>query len=104
MCSRTNAACRRNLVLKATAVAGELLKGGLRIEPGKVALVQTRKEVERGWRAVGEMLFSEGQPELAAQVRRLVDEMHPPRTEKERIAAELVQRAYKVRIREERTR
>jgi hypothetical protein len=86
------------------AVAGELLKGGLRIEAGKVALVQTRKEVEGGWRAVGEMLVSEGQLELAAQVRRFVDQMPPPRTEKERIAAGLVERVREFRIREDRTR
>lgn len=86
------------------AVAGELLKGGLRIEPGKVALVQTRKEVERGWRAVGEMLISEGQLELAAQVRRFVDQMPPPRTEKERVAAGLVERVRANRAREELTR
>lgn len=86
------------------AVAGELLKGGLRIEPGKVALVQTRKEVERGWRAVGEMLISDGQLELAAQVWRFVDQMPPPRTEKERVAAGLVERVRATRVREEPTR
>jgi len=86
------------------AVAGELLKGGLRIEPGKIALVQTRKEVERGWRAVGEMLVIEGQIELAAQVRRFVDQMPPPRTEKERVAAGLVERVRANRVREEPTR
>lgn len=83
------------------AVAGELRSGGLRIEPGKVALVQTRKEVERGWRAVGEMLVSEGQIELAAQVRQFVDQMPPPRTEKERVAAGLVERVRANRVREE---
>lgn len=86
------------------AVAGELLKGGLQVEPGKIVLVQTRKEVERGWRAVGEMLVSEGQVELAAQVRRFVDQMPPPRTEKERLAAGLVQRVCKSRVQDERTR
>lgn len=86
------------------AVASELLQGGLRIEPGKGALVQTRKEVERGWRAVGEMLVSEGQLELAAQVRQFVDQMRPPRTEKEGVAAGLIQRARAFRVHEERTR
>jgi hypothetical protein len=86
------------------AVAGELRNGGLRNEPGKVALVQTRKEVERGWRAVGEMLISEGQLDLAAQVRRFNDQMPPPRTEKERLAAGLVQRVREIRVHDERTR
>jgi len=86
------------------AVAGELRNGGLRIEPGKVALVQTRKEVERGWRALSEMLASEGKIELAAQVRRYVEQMRPPRTEREIIAAGLFERVRANRVREEPTR
>jgi hypothetical protein len=53
---------------------------------------------------VGEMLISEGQLELAAQVRRFVDQMPPPRTEKERVAARLVERVRANRVREEPTR
>ncbi len=57
---------------RAEAVASELLKGDLRVERGKSNLMETRKEVERGWRSVSEILASEGQTDLAAQVR-LVD-------------------------------
>jgi hypothetical protein len=99
--SRGASAHLRELV---EAVAGELLKGGLRNEPGKAALVQTRKEVERGWRAVGEMLISEGQLELSAQVGRFVNQMPPPRTEKERLAAGLVESVREIRVRVERAR
>src|SRR5207302_3479310 len=41
---------------RAEAVAAELLKGDLRVEPGKSKLVETRKEVERGWRATSDIL------------------------------------------------
>jgi hypothetical protein len=51
------------------AVIGELAKGGLRVEPGKTKLVEARRDVQRGWRAVADILHSEGQEELAAQVR-----------------------------------
>jgi hypothetical protein len=77
---------------RAEAVAPEFLKGNLCIEPGKSTLMATRKEVERGWRATSDILLSQGQPELAAQVRRFANQMSPPQTEKERLAAELLDR------------
>jgi hypothetical protein len=67
-------------------VGAELLNSNLRVEPGKSKIIQTRNEVERGWRAVGDLLVIEGQPELAAQVRRFVAQMPPVQTEKELIA------------------
>jgi hypothetical protein len=78
-------------------LAAELLNGELRSEPGKSKLVQTRKGIERGWRAIGDILVSEGQPELAAQVRRFVGQFLPPRTEKEWVAAELLKSAREPR-------
>jgi hypothetical protein len=80
-------------------VGRELLAGGVNVEPGKSRLVATRKEVERGWRAVSDILLNEGQPELAARVRRFVDEMPPPRTDKEVLA-----HALAARVREGRER
>lgn len=71
---------------RADRVGAELLNGNLRVEPGKSKIIQTRNEVERGWRAVGDFLVLEGQPELAAQVRRFVAQMPPAQTEKELIA------------------
>ncbi len=64
------------------SVAAELFAGDIRVEPGRLRLV-ARKEVQRGWRAVSEILLNQGQAELAAQVRRFADQMPPPRTEKE---------------------
>ena len=83
------------------AVASELLQENVRVEPGKSRLVQTRREVDQGWRAASDILLSEGQSELAAQVRRFVDQMPPARTEKERIAGQLLERARERQIRSE---
>jgi len=71
------------------AVAGELSKGDLRIEPGKTKLLHTRRNVERGWTAISEALEAAGQHDLATQVRKFVDQMPAPRTEREWIAARL---------------
>lgn len=74
---------------RAETVARELASGKLRIEPGRASLVATRNEVQRAWLAVGDILIRQRQPELASQVRRFLDELRPPRTEKEQIAAQL---------------
>jgi type IV secretory pathway VirD2 relaxase len=76
---------------RADAVAQEMAKGKLRIEPGKASLVATRKEVQRAWLAVGDILIRERQPELAAHVRRFADQMAPPLTEKEWVATRLTE-------------
>lgn len=72
--------------------AGELAKGNLQPDPGKSRLLQTRKEVERGWRALSEILNAEGQGELATIVGRFAGQMLRPRTEGEQIADALLQR------------
>ena len=72
---------------RADAVEAELRSGGLKIEPGKATLVATRRQIEQGWRAVSEILVSQGQRGLAADVRKFVLEMPPAMTEKEFIAA-----------------
>lgn len=74
---------------RAEAVAGELLEEDLHVEPRKRSLAKTRKEVERGWRAVSELMLSDGRPELATEIRRFIDQMPPARSEKEWIAYEL---------------
>jgi Relaxase/Mobilisation nuclease domain len=85
---------------QAEIVAAELLKGNLRVEAGNSKLVQTRKEVERGWRAVSEILAREGQPEIASQVERFVYQMSPARTENEQIAVAVLERARQPRAKE----
>ena len=56
---------------RAEAVAAELSTGSLPVEAGKAKLLQTRKEVERGWWAVSNILAAEGGAELASQVRAI---------------------------------
>jgi hypothetical protein len=68
---------------KVESVAAELPMGNSTVEACKSKLVQTREEIERGWRAVSETLVREGQPELASQVERFVSQMSPVRTERE---------------------
>jgi hypothetical protein len=77
---------------QAEAVAAELLKGGNRVEPGKRALAETRRQVEMGWRAVADSLADIGHQNLARNVQLFVERMPPPRTEKELIAQRLLER------------
>jgi hypothetical protein len=76
---------------QAEAVAGELLKGKLLVEPGKKKVAETRSQVETAWRTVGDMLARQGQAELATQLRGFVDAMSPARTDKEWVAAALME-------------
>jgi Relaxase/Mobilisation nuclease domain len=83
------------------AVARELNEGKLQIEPGKEKLLRTREEVRRAWLAVSGKLARDGYPEIAMQVRRYVEQMPRPGTEKEYIAARLlVQRSHEPKISE----
>jgi len=53
---------------RAVLVAKELQNGNIRAEPGKTKLMQTRQDVEHGWRTVSQILEHAGQPALAAEV------------------------------------
>jgi Relaxase/Mobilisation nuclease domain len=79
----------RRTEARAEAVRAELSKGNLRVVAGKAKLLKTRREVERGWWAVSDILGNEGQPELAAKVRQFVERMPPPRTENEQLSTRL---------------
>jgi hypothetical protein len=83
---------------KLRMVASELMRGRLRVEPGKSKLVETRRVVEGGWRAISDLLVSGGQGMLAKDVERFVEQMPAPRTEKEEIASELLARARESRM------
>jgi hypothetical protein len=85
------------------SVAADLHAGRpIHVEDGKDKLLRTRREVERGWRSVSDVLLREAQPELAAQVRRFVDKMMPPRTENEWFAEELHSRLQTDYLQEQR--
>jgi hypothetical protein len=80
------------------SVALELVRGGLATEAGSDRLRATRREVVRGWDAMAESLEREGQRELANLVRRFVDRMPTPRTDRESVAHELRQRLHETRV------
>jgi hypothetical protein len=82
------------------AVHSELVKGKLQVESGKAKLIRTRQEVRRGWQAVSDQLTRQGHPEIAAQVKRYVERMPRPLTEKEFIATRLLERAREPKTRE----
>lgn len=75
---------------RAKTVTEELGHGDLRIEHGKARLISTRRHVLAGWRAAGDALDDQGLPELSREVRKFVDHLGPPSTEKELLAAEIL--------------
>jgi predicted transcriptional regulator len=79
----------RHTRTRAEAVAADLLKGNLRVEAGKAKLLETRREVERGWRAVSDILVREGRAGLAREARQFVDNMPRVMTDKEYLATRL---------------
>jgi hypothetical protein len=85
---------------RVNAVAQELVRNKLQVEPGKAKLIRTRQEVHRAWLAVSDTLAHQGHPEIAAQVRRYVEQMPKPLTEKEYIATKLLEHAREPPVRE----
>jgi hypothetical protein len=85
---------------RVNAVAQELVQGKLQVEPGKAKLIRTRKEVLRAWLTLSDTLTQQGRPEMAAQVKRYVEQMPKPLTEKEWIATKLLEHAREPRVRE----
>jgi len=82
------------------AVARELIQDKLQVESGITKLIGTRQEIHRGWHAVREELTRQGHPEVALQVKRYVEQMPKPLTEREYIATKLLERARESKIRE----
>jgi hypothetical protein len=82
------------------AVVRELVQGKLQVESGKTKLIRTRHEVRRGWRAVSDELARQGHLGIAAQVKRYLDQMPKPLTEKEYIATKLLEHAREPKTRE----
>jgi len=70
-------------------VARELARGDLKVEPAREQILATRRAVVRGWLAVAETLEKQEEKDLAVAVRRFVQEMPAPLTEKQWIAAQL---------------
>ena len=80
--------------MRVVGVANELKNGKLAIELGKAQVLETRIDVQRGWQAVTRILKTEGHSELAVKVKLFADRMPPPRTEKELLAEDLLNRIH----------
>lgn len=80
---------------RALAIARELREGHLHTDVGKDTLLNTRRNVERGWRDVSDLLERDGEHDLASQVRRFVRQMPPSTTEREWIADRLLTHSHR---------
>jgi hypothetical protein len=87
---------------QAEAVTAELIKGNVRVEPGKRTLAETRRRVESGWLNLAIGLAKDGHKDLAHDVQRFVDHMPPARTEREQVSHELRQHVRDPRVLEQR--
>jgi hypothetical protein len=79
---------------RAEAASHGLRHGGQQPERGRLRLFTTRRDVERGWRALGELLEREGVHDVAAEVRRFASQMPPVHTDRELIANALRARLH----------
>jgi len=70
-------------------VAGELSRGTMIADVATSKLISTRREVERGWRAVRDLLAERGNDKLAGSIGRYVENLAPARTEKEYRASQI---------------
>ena len=80
----------RHFKARAKLVLDQLRDGGLKSEPGKRVLVETRRQVQAGWLAAAEALTAAAHDRLADQVRRFVDQMRPALSTNERLTLALV--------------
>jgi hypothetical protein len=71
-------------------IATELSKTGTVTDPARATLVKTRKAVLAGWEGVAAALDAQGQIELAGDVRYFAQHLPPVRTDRERLAEDLI--------------
>ena len=87
----------RHVLNRVERIARELRTGGLKPVPGKVKLLETRRDVIKGWHAVADAFLEAGQGALAEKIWGFIGGMRPPLTTDEQLAAKLAERP---RIRE----
>jgi hypothetical protein len=88
---------------QAEAVAAELLKGEVALERGQQKMLESRRTVEHSWHAISRLLAKDGHPDVSRQARAFIEQMPPPLTDKQLIAAELVRNATNARRHHERS-
>lgn len=82
----------RHLRERVQRIAGELRSGGLKPDPGKRKLLETRREVIAGWHAAADALLDAGNGALAEKIWRFIGGMPRPLTTDEQVAAKLEER------------
>lgn len=73
-------------------IAEELRDGGLKPNPGKAKLLETRSDVIAGWHAVADALLAAGQGAIAEKIWGFIGGMHRPLTTDEQFASKLEER------------
>jgi relaxase-like protein len=81
-------------------VGDEIRVGKLTREPGKSTLQSTRAVVEREWESTARRLEAQGERVLAADVRKFAQNLPPPRTEREWVAAGILAEIARRELRE----
>lgn len=64
-------------------VIQEVAQGKRSVDPGKRKLLETRRQITRGWAVIHDLLEEAGQAAVARQVRRFLSRMPPVATEQE---------------------
>src|SRR5687767_8501235 len=74
------------------SVAGDLQTGRVNPGHGKEQLLRTRRDVERGWAYVSQLLKLDGDVDLADRVQQFAREMPPAFADREWMAADIMHR------------
>lgn len=81
----------RHLQDRLARVLDEQRRGVVRSTPGKVKLLETRREVVAGWHAAAEALLEAGQGALAQKIWGFIGGMRAPLTTDEQLARNVVE-------------
>ncbi|MGE0465315.1 MAG: relaxase/mobilization nuclease domain-containing protein [Steroidobacteraceae bacterium] len=85
------------LIAEFETVASAVLRNETTVEQGKVTLLETRKNVIRGWNRIVDHLVESGERVLADDVRQFASAMPVPKTDRELITDELMVRVRRIR-------
>jgi len=77
---------------RADEATAYLAQRRLPVEPGKARMIETRRNVEQGWRAVARLLEDQSERPLAEKVSSFVEAMGLPLTEMEAMVERLLER------------
>ena len=81
------------------SVANEVKAGDLRLEPGKVKLERLRQSIVRDWQRTATTLEGQGEFRLAESIYKHVAEIKSVRTDREKVAAAILEKAVRMRMR-----